>query len=256
MITKTKILAIGSLAVVLLAVAAAGASAKSPKSVINLREPEKGAVIKSGSVVPAGWYVGLGDEKYFCQVVPLEEGEVIKEGSMTLNTNGSDKDKASGSVEAPPCYEEAEKEPPAVVTLRRRAHAAHRRHIRASSEEAKVSATGTLKSQEITTKEVKSKEGPAKRAGTIELSKAFVITIETKTLKCSYESKTKLKAVWPPEENEAFPNIAKTGNLVAEASLKLDKSLSSKTGCAKTEEAYLETWLGPLGEEFEAELVS
>lgn len=240
MVRKMRIATIGACAILVLAVSAAGASAK---GALDLKEAGATNPVKAGSTVAAGWYIGIG-EKFFCQLLPLTEGEVIKEGSMVLQSNGASKDKAAGSVAAPACYE-AEEETSSPMALHKRHGRGLRRHVFAASGTT-ITLTGTLSSQEVTTK----------HTGTIELSKPLTATLETAGLKCTYISKTKLKGTWPPEASPEFPNITKTADIDSEFSFKLDKSLSAKKGCAKSEEGFIETWLGPLGEELEAELVA
>jgi hypothetical protein len=245
MTTKMKVVGVGALVALLLGTSAGAASAK---TILNLKVPGAKTPVADGTKLPAGWYVGFG-EKFACQLLPLEEGESFKEEAMVLNINGTTKDKATGTVAAPPCFEVEEEEATGgVANAAKRKRISHRSaHQRIfSATETTISATGKLASQEIKTN----------HKGKMELSAPLVIKLETGALKCAYESKTKIAATWPPEENPEFPNIAKTADLGAEVTFKLDKALSAKTGCAKKEEGFVETWLGPLGEELEAELAS
>ena len=54
------------------------------------------------------------------------------------------------------------------------------------------------------------------------------------------------------KREEVFPSLEDTANVVVTLKAKAEKG-NAKT-CAKDEEVGLEAWLGPLGEEFEAEL--
>lgn len=239
MIARMKFVGLAvSTALLLLAATASGASAK---TVLELKT-DGGAPVTAGTTVDAGWYVGLG-EKYFCQELNEEEPEE----SMVLNVNGSAKDKASGDVKAPPCFEEeAEGGGSDTAMLKRGLRAPKHRSIFDAASTTSISASGALASQEMTN---------AKKA-TLGLSAALIVTLESAGKKCAYESKTKLKGTWPPEASEELPNIGKTADIAAEVTFKLDKSLSAKSGCAKTEPGFVEAWLGPLGEELEAELTS
>lgn len=243
MIGRLKFVGLGVLVALLCGAVTAGAAsaAKKPKPELILKVADEGkeggATIASGSKVPAGWFVqmpGMEAKHVFCEVLP-EEGE--EEGSMVLNTNSSTKaDKATGTVAPPPCWEETGPEEVSKAT-----------DVTLSG--------GPLKSQEMTTK----------NKGAMDLSAGLLVTLETAGKKCAYEDTSKtIKGEWPPvyaeeepekkEEEEAFPFLEDTANLVAEPKFKLDKKLTTATGCAKTEEAFVESWLGPLGEEFEAEL--
>jgi len=244
MITKMKVVFVGAFIALLLGASAGAASAK---TILNLKVPGSKTPVADNTKLPAGWYIGFG-EKFACQLLPLEEGEKFKEEAMELNINSTAKNKATGTVAAPPCFEVEEEATGGAASAAKHKRASHRSAHRRifSAAGSTISATGKLVSQEIKTN----------HKGTIGLSAAIVITLETGALKCAYASKTKIAATWPPEENPEFPNIAKTADLGAEVTFKLDKSLSAKTGCKKTEEGFVETWLGPLGEELEAELVS
>lgn len=222
------------------------ASPEKTKPALVLKTPDEGKkegeTIKDGTTVHAGWYIGLEKAPYehaICQVLVPNESE---EGSMVLSTNSSEKDKATGSVAAPPCGEPEEYEE------------GGKKLVRLKKVEGLSLSGGPMKEQEVTTK----------HKGTIELTAPLILHTESGTTKCAFESKTKIDASWPPkytteepgkaEEEEAFPFLEDTANLVVEPELKLDKSLSSKSGCAKGEKVAMETWLGPLGAELEADL--
>lgn len=271
MLAKTKVVLIALCLALSFAILASPSWGKA--SDLTLKEVETGKEVKAGSQVPAGWYIALEPkegETISCQLLEQKAGEELKEGAMTLTSNKSTKDKANGKVAAPRCYsakelseleerikkEEEEKGPPSAIRSLRRATRVHTR--RRADDVRSLTAPSSEGSGEMVLEEMDNNH-----KGTIELSKALVIHFEEGAVKCAYESKTKIKATWPPkfegtgeekkEEEEAFPNLEKTANLVTSAVLKLTKS-SPKTGCAKTEEAFIEAWLGPLGEEFEAEL--
>lgn len=236
MIARTKFAALGVLAALLCGVFTAGiASAKKPKPELILREEDAGK--KAGKIVAtgtvsAGWDVYLDNypDGVYCSVD--EEGP---EETMDLKSNGSTKaDIATGNVEPPPCYKEvgAGFEKTSLVTI----------------------TGGSLTEQEMT----------VKKTGEMDLSAPLIVTVkEPSDSVCAYESKTKLKSAWPallPEEEperkeieEENPFIEDTANLETEPKLKLDKSASKGT-CAKTEEGYIEAWLGPVYHEYEADL--
>jgi len=236
MIARMKLVGLGVLVAVLCGAFTAGvASAKKEKPKLILREEAKGK--KDGKEVAvgkerAGWDVYLDDYPagVYCSVD--EEGP---EESMVLKSNGSEKaDVATGTVAAPPCYEEegAGHKSTSVVSI----------------------TGGPLAEQEMTTK----------HKGVMDLTKALIVTVkEPSGSTCAYESKTKLKSEWPstfPEEEpekkeieEENPFLEDTANLETEPKFKLDKTLSKGT-CAKTEEGYIEAWLGPVYHEYEADL--
>jgi hypothetical protein len=219
------------------------------------------AAVRDGATVAAGWYIGIGEEadEGFCQLVEQKFDEKLSEGSMVLSANDSTKDKASGGVAVPRCYtseefkaleeailkeEEAAKAPSIAASLRRMR--APRPREDSSVGRAAVSSAGSG--------ELKLQEMESDKKGAIGLTKALILTLEKAGAKCAYESKTKLSATWPPVGDELFPNIGKTADLVSSDAFKLDKSLSAKSGCPKSEAVLVEAWLGPLGEELEAEL--
>ncbi|HUA10387.1 MAG TPA: hypothetical protein VMA83_00100 [Solirubrobacteraceae bacterium] len=219
---------------------------KAAKTVLVLKAFDEGKklgeTIKDGATVRAGWFIGFEPGPYehvLCQVLPQTEAE---EGSMVLDTNSTTKDIAKGSVAPPPCGEVEEYEE----------HGERRNRLK-PVEDVSLSG-GSMTEQEMTTK----------HTGTVDLSSALVLRLESKGVKCVYDSKTKIKGTWPPtytteepekkNEEEAFPFLEDTANIVAGVSLKLDSSLSAKTGCAKSEAVGMEVWLGPLGAELEAEL--
>ncbi len=234
MIERAKALAVGVLALALLVASTAGASAaKASKPALDLKVP-KGGSVPDGTIVKAGMYVSFGN--YYCQ-----EGA----GSMTLVKNDATKDTATGTVKASAeCKEE--EIAAAAPTPRRSAGASGRarRDGAIGPAAAGASITGSLGEQELT----------SAHAGAMKFSKALTLSLGVAPNVCVYAAKKRIAGVWPPELNPEFPEIQKTANLWANATLKLSKRGSAKT-CAKTAEAYVEVWLGPSTEELEAELV-
>ncbi len=274
MSTKTRVAAASVLAIVSFAICASGAWAKATDLV--LREEITHEEVKTGTEVSAGWFVGLEpkeSEPISCELLPQTYSESLDfqphEGKMTLEANKSTKDKAKGPVSAPRCYsatelmelrdrikQEEEAANGASSPIRRRPHAAHSEYTTERS--GVIAAPSPEGSGELILQEV-----DATKKGTIKLSKPFVINFEEGGVKCTYESATKISAKWPPkyegeeieQEEKEFPYLEKTADLTATIKLKASKA-NPKKGCAKHEEASIETWLGPLGEEFEAELTS
>ena len=233
MVEKAKALALGVLASVVLGAPTASASAAKPsKPALDLKLP-KGGSVPDGTIVNAGMYVSFGN--YYCQ-----EGA----GSMTLVKNDATKDTATGTVNA---SAECKEEGTAAAGRARRSARPHQRARRDGADMPAVagaSITGSLREQELT----------SAHAGVMKFSKALMLSLGVAPNVCIYAAKKRIAGVWPPELNPEFPEIQKTANLWANATLKLSKRGSAKT-CAKTAEAYVEVWLGPSTEELEAELV-
>jgi hypothetical protein len=274
MFTKTVVAAMCLLAVLSFTVCASGAWAKAEDLV--LKEAKTHEEVKDGTEVSAGWFVGVepkGIEPFSCELLPQTYSESLDfqphEGKMRLETNKSRKDEAKGTVTAPRCYSTTE-----LAELRSR--------IKQEEEAAKGGSspirprprtspseytTGTAPAMAAPSSEDSGElvlqEVDSTKRGTIKLSKPFVISFEDGGVTCTYESATKISAKWPPKyegeeikkEEEEFPNLEKTGNLTAKIKLKASKT-NPKKGCAKDEDASIETWLGPLGEELETELIS
>ena len=106
-------------------------------------------------------------------------------------------------------------------------------------------------------------EMTVKHAAKLELAAPLVVGITSGAVTCKYEeSKTSIKASWPPKyqgsakekekEKEEFPFLEDTANPLVTLKMKGEKG--NEKSCAKTLEVGLEAWLGPLGEEFEADL--
>lgn len=237
MTARTKFAGLCLLALLACATTMAGVAWAKEKPKLILKTPDEGK--KGGTEVPAGplhagWYASVG-EHGFCQLIRDEETETeaefrTKEGSLTLAANGGTKaDVATGSIATPACFEvvEAKFVPATTFTL----------------------TGGGLKKQEMT----------VKGKGVMEFASSLKLAVGA----CKYEEKkTKVKSTWPPkyatvepeekEEKEAFPFLEDTANLVANLKMKAAKG-NAKT-CPKSEEVALEAWLGPLGEEYEADL--
>jgi hypothetical protein len=267
MLGRMKFVGVGVLAMLLLGALTAGAAlgAKKAKPELILKTADEGkkdgTTIATGKV-PAGWYLSIGT-RGFCQLIRNEETETeaefrAKEGSQTLSANSSTKaDVSSGDVAIPTCYEE-EAEPPSVPAFVRRSHAAGRRGLADVAAAQLKEATGFT----LTGGALKGQEMTVKHKGVMTLSAPLVLTVKGATT-CKYEEKkTKIKATWPPryatkepekkKEEEEFPLLEDTANLVAEVKFKAEKG--NAKSCEKSEEIYIESWLGPLGEEYEADL--
>jgi hypothetical protein len=229
MISKAKLVGGCLLAALLLQVAMA--SSASAAQVLNLKE--KGKLVPDNTTVPAGWFVAI--EEYGCSST----------GTMDFVTNGAAKDLANkGTVGAPTSecqtVEFEEETTPPLSASRRRARSA-RRHVKLAT-----TTPSPLTNVTFTAGTISSYEVTAKKKGTLLLSKALIAQGEEAGAKCAYESKTKISGAWPSEE---YPD---TANIESEFGFKLVKG--SAKSCAKTEEGYVEAWLGPEYEEFEAEL--
>lgn len=269
MLSRTNVAAMTFFVILSFAICTSGASAK---KALTLREVKTGEEVKAGSEVPAGWFVGLEPkegETISCELLPQKYGEVLEEGRMKLDTNKSSKDRATGKVGAPRCYsgqeldellerlkqeEEAAKGGSSATS--RPGHGSGGEHATDASRA--LTAPSSEGSGELLVEEMDSS-----KKGTLELSKPLMIHLEEGGAKCAYESKTKISAKWPPtyegtaeekeKEEKEFPDLEKTANLFATIKLKASKA-NPKTGCAKDEQAYVEAWLGPPGEELLAEL--
>jgi hypothetical protein len=226
---------------------ATGASAGKPKPVLKLKK--KGVIVPNNTAVGGGWTGAIVTEE---KELPGETIYVYygceSNGPFTLITNSSTTDKATGKVGIPneECGEfEAVEETgaPAAKHLQRHFTRTRIRHHRAGSRRNVVGETVAVTGGELTGQEM-----TTKKAGTITLGKALAFSEVTGELKCNYISKTKLKGEWPVEE---YPG---TADIESEFAFKLNKTGSSKKGCDKAPEGYVETWVGPDFEELEAEL--
>jgi hypothetical protein len=237
----------GGLLVALMSVAimASGASAAKAKPVLNLKK--EGKVVASGTAVGGGWVgsIEIGEVEGPTENVYTYYG-CETEGAMTLTTNSSTKaDLAKGTVTTPDeeCGEfEATEEVTAPKANRlgrtvRRGHV-HKARVHLASAETVTPIAGVLTTEEMT----------VKHTGSILMSTPLKFEEVTGALKCTYESKTKYKGVWPDEE---YPE---TADLEVEYDYKLVKGSSNKTGCVKAPEGFIEAWVGPDFEELTAEL--
>jgi hypothetical protein len=257
MVPKLRLVILGVMAVAMLAAVTAGSASAAAKPKPELILKEKGKAIPNGTQVKGGWSVGIET----IEEVSPDVSEFLaceSEGAMKLVTNSSTKaDVAEGAVNKPDeeCGEfELEFEPEAGPALLRHLRGArhvrrhhHGRHARTTAKTATTPVTPIpLEGATFTAGTMSKEEMTVKKTGTLDLSTPLKVTGEEAGKKCTYESKTKYKGVWPAEE---YPG---TADVEVEFEYKLAKG--STKGCVKVEEGYIEAWLGPDYEELEAEL--